>query len=191
MSHECYLVHSELTFTTGKCECSSLATLLVFYNHVLHCTTILYKKHLDASVKERPQTLLVPSEQICKCYMQQTYLTPSIISNLQILIVRRENSTRFRFLFTTFLVYHDLKKKDVLMPRSMHLHTEIYRIWKVYLNYWKCTWKVSILLYKHHAIIESRATRHSAVSAFTETVETLKRSIASMPMRYCCSMIGC
>ena len=25
-----------------------------------------YKKHLDASVKERPQTLLVPSEEICK-----------------------------------------------------------------------------------------------------------------------------
>ena len=24
------------------------------------------KKHLDARVKERPQTLLVPSEQICK-----------------------------------------------------------------------------------------------------------------------------
>ena len=77
------------------------------------------------------------------------------------------------------------------MPRSMHLHTEIYRIWKVYLNYSKCTWKVSILLYKHHAIIESRATRHSAVSAFTETVEFLKRSLASMLMRYCCSMIGC
>ena len=28
--------------------------------------TDIYKKHLDASVKERPQTLLVPSEQICK-----------------------------------------------------------------------------------------------------------------------------
>ena len=28
--------------------------------------TITNKKHLDASVKERPQTLLVPSEQICK-----------------------------------------------------------------------------------------------------------------------------
>ena len=36
------------------------------------------------------------------------------------------------------------------MPRSMHLHTEIYRIWKVYLNYSKCTWKVSILLHKYH-----------------------------------------
>ena len=53
------------------------------------------------------------------------------------------------------------------------------RIWKVYLNYSKCTWKVSILLYYHHAIIESRATRHSAVSAFTETVEFLERSLAS------------
>ena len=51
------------------------------------------------------------------------------------------------------------------------------QIWKVYLNYSKCTWKVSILLYKHHAIIESRATRHSALSAFTETVEFLERSL--------------
>ena len=44
---------------------------------------------------------------------------------------------------------------------------------KVYLNYSKCTWKVSI----HHTIIESRATRHSAVSAFTETVELLIRLV--------------
>ena len=27
---------------------------------------IIYKKHIDASVKERPQTPLVPSEEICK-----------------------------------------------------------------------------------------------------------------------------
>ena len=55
--------------------------------------------------------------------MQQTYLTPSIISNRQTLIVRRQmpfvNSTLFSVLFTMFLVY-------VLMPRSMHLHSEIY-----------------------------------------------------------------
>ena len=46
---------------------------------------------------------------------------------------------------------------------------------------------------RNHAIIESRETRHSAVSAFTETVEFLQRSLASMLiiMRYCCSMIGC
>ena len=46
-------------------------------------------------------------------------------------------------------------------------------------------------LYKHHAIIESRATRHSAVFAFTETAEFLKRSLASVLVKYCCSMIGC
>ena len=40
------------------------------------------------------------------------------------------------------------------------------------------------------SIIESRATRHSAVSAFTETVEFLERSLPSMLMRYCCSMSG-
>ena len=27
---------------------------------------LIYKKHIDASVKERPQTLIVPSEEICK-----------------------------------------------------------------------------------------------------------------------------
>ena len=41
-------------------------------------------------------------------------------------------------------------------------------IWKVYLNYSICTWKVSILSYWHHTIIESRANRHSAVSAFSD-----------------------
>ena len=73
------------------------------------------------------------------------------------------------------------------MPRSMHLHTEIYP------NLYNISelFKMYILLYKHHAIIESRATRHSAVSAFTETAEFLKRSLASMLMRYCCRMIGC
>ena len=30
-----------------------------------------------------------------------------------------------------------------------------------------------------------------AVSAFAETVEFLERSLASMLMKYCCSMIGC
>ena len=39
--------------------------------------------------------------------------------------------------------------------------------------------------------MESRATRLSAASAFTETVEFLERSLAPMLMGYCCSMIGC
>ena len=77
------------------------------------------------------------------------------------------------------------------MPRSMYLHTEIYPNLKSISELLKMYMKVSILLYKHHAIIESRATRHSAVSAFTETVEFLERSLASMLMRHCCSMIGC
>ena len=39
------------------------------------------------------------------------------------------NSILFSVLFTIFLVYHDSKQKikiNVLMPRSMHLHTGIY-----------------------------------------------------------------
>ena len=34
-------------------------------------------------------------------------------------------------------------------------------------------------------------TRHSAVSAFTETVQFLERSLATMLMRNYCSMLGC
>ena len=58
-------------------------------------------------------------------------------------------------------------------------------IWKVYLNYSKCPWKVSILIIQI-SITDNwvRATRHSAVSAFTETVEFLERSSASMLMTY-------
>ena len=39
------------------------------------------------------------------------------------------NSTLFLVLFTMFLVYHEIEAKikyDILMLRSMHLHTEIY-----------------------------------------------------------------
>ena len=39
--------------------------------------------------------------------------------------------------------------------------------------------------------MEALATRYSAVSAFTETVEFLERSLVLMLMRYCCSMTGC
>ena len=39
--------------------------------------------------------------------------------------------------------------------------------------------------------MEYRTTWHSAVSAFMETVEFLERSLASMLMRYSCSIIGC
>ena len=48
-----------------------VSTFLSLVNKVLPVknvvfTTNFYKKHIDASVKERPQTLLVPSEEICK-----------------------------------------------------------------------------------------------------------------------------
>ena len=32
------------------------------------------KKHIDASVKERPQTLIVPSEEICKRGLCNTHI---------------------------------------------------------------------------------------------------------------------
>ena len=55
------------------------------------------------------------------------------------------------------------------MPWSIHLHTEIYQNLKSISELFKMYMKVSIILYKHHAIMESCATIHSAVSAFTET----------------------
>ena len=73
------------------------------------------------------------------------------------------------------------------MPRCMHLHTEIYPNLKSISELFKMYIKS---LDSFINIIESRASRHSAVSAFTETVEFLERSLASMLMRYCCSMIG-
>ena len=101
--------------------------------------------------------------------------------------MRRENafvnSTLFSVLFTMFLVYHDLKQKikqDVLMPRRNLRESEKY-IWII-----QNVYENSRFFY----ITESHATRHSAVSAFTEAVEFLERSLASMRMRYCCRMIG-
>ena len=71
------------------------------------------------------------------------------------------------------------------MPRSMHLHTKIYpnliSISELFKMYMKSL---------DSFILAPRATRHSTVSAFTETVEFLECSLASMLMRYCCSMIG-
>ena len=84
-----------------------------------------YKKHIDASVKERPQTLLVPSEEICK----RVLCNKHIISIRQTLFVRRENAIVNSTVFSVsiifkkkifpglnhpnlefmFLVYHDLK----------------------------------------------------------------------------------
>ena len=73
------------------------------------------------------------------------------------------------------------------MPRSMYLHTEIYPNLKSISELFKIYMKSLDSFIK----TDSRATRHSAVSAFTETVELLERSLASMLMRYCCSMSGC
>ena len=39
----------------------------------IHVTNI-YKKHIDANVKERPQTLLVLSEDICKRVLCNKYI---------------------------------------------------------------------------------------------------------------------
>ena len=77
------------------------------------------------------------------------------------------------------------------MPRSMHLHTEIYPNLKSISELFKMYMKSldSFILASRDNLMESPATRHSAVSAFTETVEFLQRSLVSMLMRYCCRKI--
>ena len=56
------------------------------------------------------------------------------------------------------------------MPSSMHLHAEIYPNLKKYIWIIQNVHEKSRFFY---IMIESRATRHSAVSTFTETVEFL------------------
>ena len=51
IKYQCLLFYETITTSTA---------ISVHYTVI----TILYKKHLDASVKERPRTLLVPSEEI-------------------------------------------------------------------------------------------------------------------------------
>ena len=110
---------------------------------------LLNKKHIDASVKERPQTLLVNSEEIYKRDLcnKHIYIVTPFISNRTILFVHKDNAfCKFHTFFG--VVYHELKQKiesDVLMLRSMHLHRNLPEsekyIWIIQI------WKVSILLY--------------------------------------------
>ena len=57
------------------------------------------------------------------------------------------------------------------MPRSMHLHTEIYPNLKSISELFKMYTKSLDSFILASRTMESRAARHSAVSAFTETVE--------------------
>ena len=63
----------------------------------LESQTVKYRKHIDASVKERPQTPLVPSEEIVSVFYAIN------IFNTVFYTINIFN--------TIFLVYHDLTKK--------------------------------------------------------------------------------
>ena len=91
---------------------------------------------LTQASKNGRKHYLFPQKKFVKaCFMQYTYLTPSIISNRQTFIVRRENAFCKFYTFFGF-VYHvsclpwfetkTIIKWDVLMSWSTHLHTEIY-----------------------------------------------------------------
>ena len=63
------------------------------------------KKHIDASVKERSQTLVAPQKKFVSVFYVINILTSPITSNRQTLIVRRENDFRkFHNLFG--FIYH-------------------------------------------------------------------------------------
>ena len=64
------------------------------------------------------------------------------------------------------------------MSRSMHLHIKIYPNLKSISELFKMYMKNLdfFILASRDNLMESRATRHSAVSASTETVEFLERS---------------
>ena len=47
---------------------------LYFHLFLLTLLTVQNKKHIDASVKERPQALLIPSEEICKRVLCNKYI---------------------------------------------------------------------------------------------------------------------
>ena len=112
-----------------------------------------------------------------------------MISNRQILIVRREIPH-----FFWFYIYHDLKQKIkfIDVPKYAFTHRNLFEsekyIWIIQ-NVHEKSWFFHISIKRQ--LMESLATRYSAVSAFTETVEFREHSLASMPIRYCCSMIGC
>ena len=83
------------------------------------------------------------------------------------------NYTLFPVLFTMFLVYHALKQKIrcIDAPKHEFIHTEITRIWKVYLNHSKCTLSLDSFIWLSLVQPDTRL---------------------SPPLRlYCCSMIGC
>ena len=74
------------------------------------------------------------------------------------------------------------------MPRSMHLHTEIYPNLKCITELFKMYMKS--LDYFILAPSDNWVSCNH-VSAFTETIEFLELSLASMLMRYSYSKIGC
>ena len=57
-----YLLNGSNIFTGCNFHTVEISDMIV----VSSCKQVQNKKHIDASVKERQQTLLVPSEEICK-----------------------------------------------------------------------------------------------------------------------------
>ena len=96
-----------------------------------------YKKHIDASVKERPQTLLVPSEEIYKRDLCNKHMLHHLFQTEQFYLCKKTmhfvNSTLFSVLFTT---NWNKKLNKMYWCPEVCIYTEIYpNIWKVYLNY--------------------------------------------------------
>ena len=98
---------------------------------------------LTQASKKGRKPYLFPQKNFVSVFMQLTYLTPPIIPNWKILIVRRENAFCKFHIFFGFL-YHNKENK---MYWCMYLHTEINPNLNSIYEFFKITWKVSILLY--------------------------------------------
>ena len=122
-----------------------VSTLLIqFLNHSITRNTLT-----QASKNGRKPYLFSQKKFVSVLYAINIYLTPSIISKWQTLIVRRENDfckfyTFFGFVYhVSCLPWFETKNKNRCnwCPEVCIYTQKSTRIWKVYLNFSKCTWK--------------------------------------------------
>ena len=107
----------------------------------LHIMIIKINTLMQASKNGR-KPYLFPQKKFVSVF----YAISIFISNRHTLIVRREIPHSFRFCLTCFLftmIWNKNKKKMYWCPEVCIYTQKSNRIWLVYPNYSKCTWKAS------------------------------------------------